>query len=95
MIETILILIACHLIGDYVLQCDYIATSKGTNWYHMFVHCFLYCVPFCIVFSIDYRIVLLFITHIFIDSLKARYKKINYVEDQVMHYLFALMIFLI
>ena len=33
MIETILILVACHLIGDYVLQSNYLAMNKGKNWY--------------------------------------------------------------
>lgn len=54
MIETILILVACHLIGDYVLQSNYLAMNKGKNWYEMFVHCFLYCIPFYFVFG--YRI---------------------------------------
>lgn len=35
-------LILCHLIGDYVLQIDRIADTKGTNMYHLFVHCALY-----------------------------------------------------
>jgi hypothetical protein len=31
-------LILCHLIGDYVLQIDRIADTKGANMYHLFVH---------------------------------------------------------
>lgn len=27
----ILNIIMCHLIGDYVLQCDFIAKTKGQN----------------------------------------------------------------
>lgn len=45
MIEKIVILIMCHLIGDYVLQIDFIAKTKGQNLYHLFVHCALYCLP--------------------------------------------------
>ena len=41
MIEKTIQLIMCHLIGDYVLQIDFIAKSKGDNWYHLFVHCAL------------------------------------------------------
>lgn len=32
MIEIIYKLIICHLIGDYVLQNDFIAKTKGENW---------------------------------------------------------------
>lgn len=87
-------LILCHLLGDYVLQIDYIAKSKGTNLYHLFVHCALYCVPFAIVFGIDYRLGIVFISHIVVDVLKARYKKINYTIDQILHYL-MLMVYIL
>jgi hypothetical protein len=90
MIGKILLIIFCHLIGDYVLQIDFIAQTKGKNWYHLLVHCFLYVVPFYYVFGYDWRIYLLLVTHIIIDSLKARYKKINYITDQVLHYAVAL-----
>lgn len=94
MAELIYKLIFCHLIGDYVLQNDFIAKSKGENMYHLLVHCFLYAVPFYIVFGYDVRIPLIITTHIFIDTLKARYKAINYVTDQVLHYL-VMLIYLI
>lgn len=87
-------LILCHLLGDYVLQIDYIAKSKGTNLYHLFVHCALYCVPFAIVFGIDYRLGIVFVSHIVVDVLKARYKKINYTTDQILHYL-MLMVYIL
>ena len=90
MIETILKIIMCHLIGDYVLQSDFIAQTKGKNWYHLLVHCFLYIVPFYIVFGFDWRLIAILITHIVIDPLKARWNKINYVTDQILHYVIAL-----
>ena len=46
MAKTLFILVICHLIGDYFLQSDFIAKTKGQNWYHLFVHCILYVVPF-------------------------------------------------
>ena len=91
MLETILKIVFCHLVGDYVLQGDYIAKTKGSNWYHLIVHCFLYILPFYIAFGYDIRIWILLLTHIVIDALKARYHKINYIEDQVIHYIVALM----
>lgn len=51
MIETIFILIICHIIGDYLFQNAFIASTKGSNWYHLFVHCVLYAVPFFVVFG--------------------------------------------
>lgn len=85
--NEIIKLIFCHLIGDYVLQIDFIAKSKGINLYHMFVHCMLYCVPFAYLYGIDWRLCVIFISHIVVDLLKARYKKISYMQDQVLHYI--------
>ncbi len=88
-------LILCHLIGDYVLQVDFIAKSKGDNYYHMFVHCALYCVPFYFLFGISFKLLFLFITHIVIDLLKARYKKIDYKTDQILHYIVLMILWLV
>ena len=85
--EIILKIILCHLVGDYVLQCDFIATTEGKNWYHLLVHCFLYIVPFYIVFVYNWKLLIILITHMIIDPLKARWNKINYVTDQILHYL--------
>ena len=88
-------IIFCHLVGDYVLQNDFIAKTKGENWYHLFVHCALYCLPFYIVFGMDIRLIYIFFSHVVIDALKARYKKINYVTDQICHYMVAFILYLI
>ena len=79
-------LIMCHLVGDYVLQSDFIAQSKGANWYHLFVHCALYILPFCLCFGWSWYLGVLFVVHIVVDSLKARWHKISYTADQVIHY---------
>ena len=65
-------LVLCHLGGDYVLQLDFIAHTKGANWYHLFVHCALYVLPFYILFGLTWQLVITFIIHIIVDSLKAR-----------------------
>ncbi|MBR6289240.1 MAG: DUF3307 domain-containing protein [Acholeplasmatales bacterium] len=49
------------------------------------VHCILYCLPFYIAFGLTWHLMVIFLTHIFIDALKARYKVINYFTDQVLH----------
>ena len=90
MINIIVKIIFSHLVGDYVLQNQYIAESKGINWYHLFVHCSLYCLPFFLFFGLDWKLGVIFVTHILIDSMKARYRKISYPVDQVLHYVVAL-----
>lgn len=87
-------LIFCHVVGDYILQQDFIAKTKGENWYHLFVHCMLYILPFRIMYGTDWRLAMLFITHIIIDALKARYKVINYITDQILHYAVAIVLYL-
>lgn len=87
-------LILCHLVGDYVLQSDYIAKTKGENWYHLFVHSALYCVPFILVFGLSPSVFSLFFTHMFIDAMKAKYKQCGYVTDQILHY-WVLVLFLV
>ncbi len=86
MAKSIFILIVCHLIGDYCLQSDFIAKTKGQNWYHLFVHCVLYIVPFYIVFGCCWQLSAMLISHIIVDALKARYHKISYLTDQIIHY---------
>lgn len=83
-------LIFCHLIGDYVLQTDYIAKTKGTNWYHLIVHCMLYCLPFFVIYGLTWQLLFIFVTHMIIDPIKARYNKINYITDQLLHYIVML-----
>lgn len=90
MIKLIIVLIFCHLVGDYVLQNDFIAKTKGENWYHLIVHCVLYSLPFFVFFGLTWQLSFIFITHMIIDPLKARYNKINYTTDQLLHYIVML-----
>lgn len=93
-LQTIIILVMCHLIGDYVLQTRFIAESKDKYIYHLFVHCALYTLPFLIVFGFTWHACVIFITHMIIDPLKAKYHKLSYLEDQVLHYLICLIYFI-
>ena len=47
-LQKLILLIMCHLVGDYVLQSNFIASTKGKNWYHFI--CTL-CVILCTVFN--------------------------------------------
>lgn len=94
MIELLFRLIVCHLLGDYPLQIDYIAKTKGENWYHLLVHCFLYVVPFYWLFGWNWQLLVVLVSHFVIDALKARYKKINYITDQLLHYAVLMVYFI-
>lgn len=86
------VLLACHMLGDYVLQNDFLAKTKGSNPWHMVAHCVLYAAPFAVLFGIDWRIWPLLLSHIIIDELKV-HGKIDYKSDQSLHLLFALLYF--
>lgn len=88
MIEILKIII-CHIVGDYFLQTDYMASNKGKDLYLLFVHCVCYCIPFLVLYGFVWQIALIFTVHIVVDSLKARYKKINLLTDQIIHYIVA------
>ena len=83
--EILFKLLMCHFVGDYVLQNDFIAKTKGTNWWHLIVHCFLYSLPFYLAFGWTWQLGYMIATHIIIDSMKARYSKIDYFTVQLLH----------
>lgn len=92
-IYYIFVIVACHTVGDYVLQTEYQATMKGKDWYLLFVHCFLYTIPFAVCFGVSMKLFFLLFTHIIIDAAKARYQKISLAQDQALHYIIALVLF--
>ena len=89
MIQKVFLIILCHAVGDYLFQIDFLAKTKGSNWYHLFLHCVLYAVPFYLTFGRCWQLALITILHFPIDALKARWGKITYWQDQVMHYILA------
>lgn len=94
--EMILLCLICHLLGDYVLQVDFIAKTKGDNLYHLFVHSVLYCVPFYLIMNIDiYAFFALFATHMCIDMMKATLRKISYLVDQILHYIVIILLIMV
>jgi len=100
-IDMMIYLVMCHLVGDYVLQVDFIAKTKGTNFYHLLVHCVLYCLPFFIFFGIKPWGIILFLSHVIVDEWKANPKipkgkitpKWQYIIDQVCHYLILILLY--
>ena len=95
LLKAIYLIFACHFIGDYVLQTDFLAKTKGQNWWHLIAHCVLYTVPFAVAFGIDWRLAVVLGSHLIIDSLKTRWNKISYAEDQWWHLMIATGLYLI
>lgn len=58
-----------HLIGDYLLQNDWMASNKTKNSYVALLHALIYSVPFLYIVS-DWRWFIIFITHFFIDRFR-------------------------
>jgi len=85
MMEKLITLFFCHMIGDYVLQSDFIARTKGENWWHLLVHCTLYVFPFYLFFGLCWQLAVIWAVHIIVDAAKARYHAITYLTDQVIH----------
>ncbi len=90
MVEKIFLIVLCHAVGDYLFQTDFLAKTKGTNWYHLFLHCMMYAIPFYLVFGWCWQLALVTIVHFPIDALKARWCKTTYWQDQVIHYVLAM-----
>ena len=85
MIPKLYALIICHFVGDYVLQSDFIAKTKGSNTWHMIAHAYLYIVPFCFAVGWCWQMYVILFSHYIIDTCKARYNLISYATDQVLH----------
>lgn len=91
MIETMLPLLYCHFVGDYVLQSDFIARTKGRNWWHLLVHSVLYSLPFYLTMGPCWQHGVIIITHFLVDAGKARHHFFSYTEDQLLHLLATLL----
>lgn len=92
MITNIIKIIMCHIVGDYLLQTDYMAREKTKSIYVLLIHCVCYCLSFIYAFGLDSRAFLLFNCHIVIDEAKCK-GKIDIVLDQVLHYIIAVIIY--
>jgi hypothetical protein len=96
--EQFLLLLACHFVGDIALQNEWLAIGKAKSWEINFYHVAIYVSVF-ILFGAGLSIlslVILFITHFFIDLMKARWKIVKYIwQDQLLHVFVLIFIFLV
>jgi hypothetical protein len=86
-IQTFLIWLACHFIGDFAFQSTWMSIEKGKSWEVNFYHCATYSAVFVLFAHPSWlAIAILLVTHFVIDALKARYKLINAIwVDQLLH----------
>jgi len=60
-------IIVCHLVGDYLLQSDWMAQNKRRSSVAAAVHAFTYSLPFLLLQPSFWAVVLICETHYFID----------------------------
>lgn len=86
---NILLLLACHFIGDFGLQSKWMSENKGKSWEINFYHAATYTAVFVILAKISWAAtIILIISHFFIDPLSSRWKIIKYIwADQILHLL--------
>lgn len=71
---TIALIFVAHLVGDYVLQTDWMAGEKTKRWLPAFVHGFVYMLPFLVVTQSPLALLTIALTHVVIDRFRlARY----------------------
>ena len=63
-----------HLVGDYLLQSDWMATEKTKKWWPAWAHAFVYGLPFLLVTQSPAALAVIVGTHAVID----RYRLVRY-----------------
>ena len=84
---TFLVWLGCHFVGDFAFQSTWMSMEKGKSWEITFYHCATYTATFVLFAHPSIlAIMLLLMTHYFVDTLKARYKVIGPIWlDQLLH----------
>lgn len=59
-----------HLVGDYIIQNDWMALNKKNSWWPCFVHCATYALCFYPLVGLSVPLLLIFWTHYIIDRHK-------------------------
>jgi hypothetical protein len=73
--EVALGILLAHLVGDYILQSDYMATEKLKRWWPAVLHGVTYTIPYVLVTRSPWALAIIGSTHIVID----RYRLARYV----------------
>src|SRR3984893_5118430 len=96
-LNTIVIWLACHFIGDFAFQSAWMSMEKGKSWEVNFYHSATYTAVFVLFAHPSLlAIAILFATHFVVDPLKSRYKLIGPIwVDQLLHILTILLILIL
>ena len=75
-----------HLVGDYLLQTEWMAQNKMNNdwkgWFAAFIHCFIYSIAVCLImWNWDpIWFVAVFFSHFFIDKFGLGYYYLKHIK---------------
>lgn len=93
-IQTLLVWLACHFVGDFAFQSAWMSIEKGKSWEVNFYHSATYTAVFVLFAHPSWlATTILLVTHFVVDPLKARYKLIEPIWlDQLLHFLTIILI---
>ena len=99
--ETLLWLVAGHLVGDFAFQSEWMAAQKGKSWEITAYHAALYTASMLLVTKIGgitlppTILLIFFVSHLIIDPFKARWHLIKEIwVDQLLHAAVIVVVFL-
>ena len=71
----------CHLVGDYLLQTDWMASNKVRDWSAAMIHGMTYIIPFFFISDSMAAMLAILLSHIFIDHYEIA-KQFNRFKNQ-------------
>lgn len=75
-------IILAHLVGDYILQTDYMAQEKTRRWTPAILHGITYTLPFLFITQSPVALLIICVTHIIIDRFRLA-KYLVYLKNQI------------
>lgn len=71
----------CHILGDYVLQSDWMALNKNKRTFPCLVHVTLYTLPFLMLTQSFWALAFIFATHFIIDRFPHFIKRLIWLKN--------------
>jgi hypothetical protein len=93
-ISRLVVYAALHMIGDFAFQSTWMCTQKGKSWEILIYHCLVYTAPMALMLLVSSMtdfvtlmgLATVFLSHILIDALKARWGVVKEIWiDQLLH----------
>lgn len=80
-IAPFLLFLMCHLVGDFILQSDWMAMNKNKSTLHCLIHCLIYTACF-IILTLSWKALLfIFVTHFIIDRFPIIVKRLLWIKN--------------